>query len=118
LRTGEADQIAGGIDEVRDGQLGARILHRPHSAPAAEALGFPQGRLDTWDADIEDYAILVAGAAAPAAGNPGPVVGRIATYEAVVPRLRNRFGGSLPVISKCTTGFPKYCLLVSSLLAI
>ena len=70
--------------------VGARSV--PIPALAAEALGLGERGLDVGHADVEDDVGRVAGASADAARDARPVGGRDAVNEAVVSRLRHRFG--------------------------
>ena len=67
-----------------------RVLFGTHSTRPAEALGLLERRLDVRNADVEDHVALVAHPSADAAGNPGPVAGRVAVHEPVVSRLGDR----------------------------
>jgi hypothetical protein len=69
-----------------------RGAFRSQLAFAAQALGFGERGPDVGHADVEDDVGRVAGAAADAARDAGPVGGRDAVDEAVVFRLRYGLG--------------------------
>ena len=81
--------MALGVREVADHEICPRVLFRAHPARPTEALGLLERGLDVGNADVEDNLTVVAHASADAARDPGPVAGRVAVHEPVVPRLRD-----------------------------
>jgi hypothetical protein len=79
-----------GVREVADHEICSRGLLGAHSARAAEALGLLERSLDVRNADVENHVALVAHPSADAAGDPGPVAGRVAVHKPVVSRLGDR----------------------------
>ena len=71
-RSGEADQIALGVREMRDHEIFPRVLHWAHQARPAESLGLLERDSDVGNADVEDRMAVVARASANAARNPAP----------------------------------------------
>src|SRR5579859_4630662 len=88
---GNTDQVALGVGEVAHHQARRRPLGA-HPALPAQAFGLLQGGLDIGNADVEEHMAFIAPASADTTRDPGPVAGRDAVHEAVVQRIRHRFG--------------------------
>lgn len=123
---GDAYQSPFGVGEVTDGKAGRRC-GRTHDTCTPELFGALQGSLDIRDADVKNSVALVTRAASDAAADACPVFGGDQVQEPVTIRFRylSRYrrgyvefpaeelaevlaepsrAGSLPMISKCTTG--------------
>src|ERR1700693_1483085 len=82
--------MAFGVREVAGHEICSRVFFGAHSTRPAEALGLLERSLDVRNADVEDHVALIAHPSTDAAGDPGPVAGRVAVHEPVVSRLGDR----------------------------
>jgi hypothetical protein len=92
--------VAFGVREVADHEIRSRFFLRAYSTRPAEALGLLERSFDVRNADVEDHVALVAHPSADAAGDPGPVAGRVAVHEPVVSRLGDRLRARLLVLTR------------------
>src|ERR1700723_2377123 len=87
--SGETDQIALRVREMRDHEIFPRVLHWANHARPAEALGLLERDFDVGNANVEDRMAVVAWASTNAARNPHPVVSRVKVHEPVITSLRD-----------------------------
>jgi hypothetical protein len=85
-RTRETDQVTLGISKVADHEICPAVPFGTHSASPAEALGFLERGRDVRNADVEDRVRILAHTSTDAARDPGPIAGRVAVHESILPR--------------------------------